>query len=196
MGGGHSRTGRVAGKGGAEGIEVAEENRGDRWGIRMWKEIKELAEEVEAGGSVRLMCHCRQERHPDWRGGAKGERHRGDTPCHLEPMADTIESIAERIRKGRGYGKEGDDEGRVRGGNVEMEEAGEAKQPGDGEKKEGDEENARGGEEMESGEAMDTEETDRPNQGEGRKKKRKKRSSQRSRQRGQKRKHEAADETE
>ena len=47
----------------AKGIEVAEENGEDMWGKRMWREMRELAEEVDEGGSVRLMCHCRQERH-------------------------------------------------------------------------------------------------------------------------------------
>ena len=112
------------------------------WGKQMWKEIRELAEEVEEGGSVRLMCHCRQERH-------EVRERKGDMPCHLEPIADMIEKAAGEIRRGKGYA--GDN--------------GKKRRREDEERREGSRENVRGRGREEGGEAMDTKERNRPEEG-------------------------------
>ena len=62
----------------------------------MRAEMETLAEEVEEGGSIRLMGRKRSSR---W------GNEEGDEPCHLQPMAEHIETIARRIREGKGYGR-------------------------------------------------------------------------------------------
>ena len=71
-------------------LQVSEKvMRRDPCGEAKWKRVEELGEEVERGGSIRLLCHCRwtrREHMPECRA------------CHGEPLAKCIERVAARRR--------------------------------------------------------------------------------------------------